>query len=378
MNNINGVYTKLAKHLDKLPGGYPPTDSGVELRILKRLFSEDEAELALHLTLIPEEAKVVARRAKLPTAEAARRLKEMARKGLIFSIELKNRPALFMASQFVVGIWEYHVNDLDPGLIADMRQYIPYLFDKEAWSKSPQLRTIPVGRALPAGAEILDYESAEELIKRQKHILVAPCICRKEHQIAGDGCDRPLETCLVFGAGVFYYERNGLGRRIDVDECLEILKIADKAGLVLQPSNTKKIINICCCCGDCCHVLKTIASFPRPADIAASPFIARADSSQCSGCGVCVDRCQMGALGLDDDELVVLQEHRCIGCGLCVSTCPTGGLSLERKPADQQKPVPNNIIQMSRNLARARGKLNPAGEVVMLLKSKVDRLLARS
>jgi hypothetical protein len=60
-----GIYQKLAKHLDDLPGGFPPTDSGVEMRILKRLFTPKEAELALHLTLIAEEPKVVARRVKI-------------------------------------------------------------------------------------------------------------------------------------------------------------------------------------------------------------------------------------------------------------------------------------------------------------------------
>jgi len=33
--------------------------------------------------------------------------------GLIFSVETKKRPPAYMAAQFVVGIWKYHVNDLD-------------------------------------------------------------------------------------------------------------------------------------------------------------------------------------------------------------------------------------------------------------------------
>ncbi len=56
MLKFQKIYKKLARHLDNLPGGFPPTDSGVELRILKRLFTEEEAELAIRLTLIPEEA----------------------------------------------------------------------------------------------------------------------------------------------------------------------------------------------------------------------------------------------------------------------------------------------------------------------------------
>ena len=40
------IYQQLAQHLDNLPAGYPATESGVELRILQRLFKPAEAELA--------------------------------------------------------------------------------------------------------------------------------------------------------------------------------------------------------------------------------------------------------------------------------------------------------------------------------------------
>ena len=64
------LYERLAKHLDGLPAGFPRTESGVELRILRRVFTPEDAELALHLTLIPEGARVIARRAKIPVKEA--------------------------------------------------------------------------------------------------------------------------------------------------------------------------------------------------------------------------------------------------------------------------------------------------------------------
>ncbi len=370
------VYQKLARHLDKLPGGFPPTESGVELRILRRLFTEEEAALALKCTLIPEEARVIARRAKLEPAEAARRLEEMSRKGLIFRLEYKGT-VMYMAAQFVVGIWEYHVNDLDPELIRDMNQYIPHLFKPEHWKKAPQLRTIPVGRSISAEHAVMPYEQAEELVRQHSKILVAPCICRREHQMVGEGCDKPMESCLVFGAGVDYYERNGLGRRIGVDEALAILKQADKAGLVLQPTNAQKIVNICCCCGCCCQILKTMKRYPKPAELAASPFIVEFDPENCKACGVCLGRCQMDAFSMEDDK-VILDLDRCIGCGLCVSTCPTKSLSLKRKPPQEQPQVPRNNFEALLNLGKARGKLTPATLAVMKLKSKVDRLLAQS
>ncbi len=368
------AYQKLARHLDSLPGGYPPTKSGVEQRILRRLFNQDEALLAVKVTLIPEQAKVIARRAAITPDEAGRRLDEMARKGLIFRYEHQGA-AYYMAAQYVIGIWEYHVNDLDPELIADMNEYIPTLFDMRAWQAAPQLRTIPVGRSLSAEHQVMDYERAEEIVKRQKKLLVAPCICRREHKLKGQGCDKPEETCLVFGMGVDYYENNGLGRRIDVDQALAILKQADKAGLVLQPSNSQKVINICCCCGDCCHVLKSMKRHPRPADLVASPFIARLETDKCTGCGVCVKRCQMEALGMEGEK-AVLAAHRCIGCGLCVGTCPGKALALARKPPERQPRVPKNVVEGALRLGRARGKIKPHTLALAALKSKLDRLLA--
>ena len=62
------IYKRLAEHLDNLPGGFPRTESGVEIRILRRLFTPEDAEFATQLTLIPEEPRVIARRAKIPVS----------------------------------------------------------------------------------------------------------------------------------------------------------------------------------------------------------------------------------------------------------------------------------------------------------------------
>jgi electron transport complex protein RnfB len=369
------IYKKLAKYLDKLPGGFPSTETGVELRILRRLFTPEEAEFALHLTLIPEEPHVIARRARITTEEASRRLEEMAGKGLIYSMGPKRGATKYMASQYVIGIWEYHVNDLDEGLIRDMSEYFPTLMNVETWKKAPQLRTIPVGRSIDVELAVLPYEKAEELVGAHKKFLVAPCICRREHKMVGKGCKKPEESCLVFGTGADYYERNGLGRVIDREEALKILKKADKAGLVLQPSNAQKIVNICCCCGCCCQVLKTLKRYPKPASLFSTPFVATSNSDTCEGCGVCVKRCQMDALRLEDD-VAVLDIDQCIGCGLCVSTCPTESLTLARKPESDQASVPGNMIEAYVKLGRERGKLSKLGLVQMRMKSKLDRLLA--
>ncbi|MCK5097583.1 MAG: 4Fe-4S ferredoxin, partial [Desulfobacteraceae bacterium] len=59
---MTDIYKKLALHLNKTPGGFPETESGVELRILKQLFIEEEAELACSLVMMPEQVKDIAKR----------------------------------------------------------------------------------------------------------------------------------------------------------------------------------------------------------------------------------------------------------------------------------------------------------------------------
>lgn len=362
---MGDVYQELREHLDSLPGGFPATESGVEIRILKRLFSPAEAALAVHLRPKLESAGAIAERAGMNEEEIAPMLLNMAKKGLIFSIETGDRPAAFMAAQFVVGIWEYHVNDLDEAFVRDMQEYLPALA-REAFDHVPQLRTIPVGRSLTAAVEVLPHEQAEALVRKQKKFLVAPCICRKEHQLKGDGCGKLMEACLVFGWGADYYERNGLGRVITLDETLDILRKADEEGLVLQPSNAQEIVNICCCCGDCCQILMNLKRHPSPGAMAASPFAARIDTEACIGCETCIERCQMEALSMVDGH-AVLNADRCIGCGLCVSTCPSGALSLERKPQDSQAAVPKN--QMEAHALRLEARTKAKGD----LKNKLLR-----
>ncbi len=348
------IYKKLAKHLDNLPGGFPSTESGVELRILKRLFTPEQAELALYLTLIPEEPQSVARRAGLSTDETAQRLEEMAKKGLILRQTREPDLVRYMAAQYLVGIWEFQVNNLDKELIQDMDEYHPVLHE-EAW-KVPQLRTIPVGRSVTPQLEVMPYEIAEELVRAQKRFSVGPCICRRSQNIMGKPCDRREESCLGFGAAVDYRVRNGLGREIDLQETLDILKYADEAALVVQPANAKDALWMCLCCSCCCGVLKSLKGHPKPASMTSSPFFASHDPENCQTCGICVDRCQMEALRLEGDT-VLLDSDRCIGCGLCVSTCPTDSLSLVRKPESEQPDVPKNFIDAAFKLGKARGKI---------------------
>lgn len=370
------VYATLAHHLDDLPGGYPPTESGVELRILRRLFTAEEAALALHLTLLPEEAPVIALRAELLVEEAAEKLESLARKGLCYRVQPRDGPPRYMAVQFAIGIWEFHVEDLDEGLVRDFDEYLPTLIDLDVWRKAPQLRTIPVGESIQPNTGIMPHEEAERLVRAHSHFAVAPCICRRERGMVGEGCGKPLESCLSMDSAADFYVRNGLGRTITLEEALRLLVQADEAGLVLQPGNYREAGYMCMCCGDCCAVLRTIRKHSQPAAIVHSAFTAAIDVELCEGCGTCLERCQMDAIELDSGFAMVLKQ-RCIGCGLCVTTCPSGAATLQRRPEEEIPHVPRNTLEMHLRLARARGRL-PAGSLVgMGVRSQIDRVRVR-
>ncbi|WP_372682625.1 ATP-binding protein [Desulfosarcina sp.] len=200
---------------------------------------------------------------------------------------------------------------------------------------------------------VTPYEAAEEIINKQSKIVVSPCICRKEQKMVGKGCDKPEEVCLAFGAGAYYYEQNGLGRSIDKAEALNILKAGVDAGLVLQPGNQQKPLNICMCCGCCCGILKNMKTLDKPAQMVHTNYYAQVDEDLCTACEACVERCQMDAITVDEAALVNLD--RCIGCGLCVTDCPTEAITLGQKAEDNRYLPPKNVFETYMNIAQERG-----------------------
>jgi len=352
---MEDVYKKLALHLDKTPGGFPETESGVELRILKRLFTEEEANLALSLVMMPEPVQAIAQRAGRDPEEIKPLLIEMGKKGLLIHMN-KDGQDTFMQLQFVVGIWEYQVNNLSKELIEDFNEYVPYLIKSQYNHKTQQLRVVPVEKAVNTELNIMDYEQLEDIIKSQSRILVAPCICRKEHEIMGKGLGREMETCLVFGSGAYIYEARGIGRIITQEEALKIIRKGVAQGLVPQPSNSKKPVNICLCCSCCCQILKNIKEFHSPAKIVSSNFQARVDEEECTGCSACEDICPMDAISMDEEKIIsVVNQDRCIGCGLCVTACEFDAMALADKDQSQRIEPPANIIETYMNIAKEKG-----------------------
>lgn len=345
------IYLNLREFLDKLPGSFPATKSGVEIKILKKLFTPEQAHIALKMGRIPESVLVIASRLGMEEAQASEKLEAMAKEGLIYRVRLGDK-AFYMALQFVIGIYEFHLNTLDRELSEMMEEYFPYIGEIWQSTKTKQLRVVPIGSSVDTTHAVSTYNHIRELVKNKKMIAVAPCICQKEHLLMGNTCSRPAERCILFDNAAQYYIENRMGRQVTMEELMTILKMGEEKALVLSPTNAKNIVNICMCCGCCCGVLRILKNFPRPADQVQSPFQANIDPELCTLCGTCQERCQMDAIN-ENGEAFEIDLARCIGCGLCIPTCPSAAISLLENP--EVAPVPNSFMEMLMTIAKERG-----------------------
>lgn len=368
-------YHLLAKYLDTLPAGYPPTSSGVEIQILQKLFTPEEAGLALHLTLLSELPRVIARRAGQPQMHVTELLAEMAHKGLIASSREEDGKTTYAISQFVVGFYEDQVNRLDKEMAELFEAYAPTWFKEGPWKKLPQIRTIPINQAIPLTSEVMPYEQAREILRSKTHIAVRNCVCRQERELLGEGCGKPMETCLSFDNAAENTVETGKGRMISLDDAFEIIEQAEAAGLVLQPANSKNPIFMCACCDCCCGVLRQIKKEDNPGGLVANPYVIQHNPNLCIHCRKCVEICPMDALITGAQEKVHLHQARCIGCGLCISVCPTSAVQITRKTAEEQPRTPNNTTGTYIAISRARGIKNITGLLWRIIKSKLTGLL---
>jgi len=369
------VYINLQRHLDRQAIGFPATKSGSEIRILKHIFTPQEAEIATCLTYKFEPLEMVFKKAGhiVESPEKLAELLDRIEKNGGIESKTKGGQRLYCNAPLVVGMYEFQLGKLTPNFIKDFSEYTS---DKKYGieflsTKLPQMRTIPIAKSIQPQHNVSTFDEVTKLLQQaEAPFVIFDCICRQKKAIGGDPCqvtDRK-ETCFAVGSIAQAFLRSGLGRKITLDESMSILEQNQKQGLVLQPSNTETAEFICSCCGCCCGMLGMHKSLPKPVDFWASNFYAVVDTDSCDGCGNCEKRCQVGAASVSEKkQQSFIDLNRCIGCGVCIPTCPQRALFLKKKSTEVRPPKTREDLYdiiMSHKKGRL-GKLKVTGKLVI-------------
>lgn len=340
------IFRMLQKHLDQFPVGLPATKSGIELKLLKHLFTEEEAFIATNLRWVYNSLNKIYSRLNKPEISIEyleQILENMIKKGTI-KYKIENDKKTYANIPLVVGIYEYQVNKLTQEFLDDFDEYLITTFGAELLgTKISQFRTIPIEQSIAPQQGIANYDEIRQVIMNSKDpIGVTNCLCRQAKDLISQPCKKTSlrESCFYFGLTGQLFINEGWARSINKEEALNILQNAENDGLVLQSGNTKNPEFICTCCGCCCIILTKLQKLPRPTRIIPGNFYSEINPDLCIGCETCIERCQIDAIKLVDNIAKVILK-RCIGCGVCVPTCPEGAIQLKKK--DEENIPPKTI-----------------------------------
>lgn len=355
---MEDIYVKLMKRMDDFPAG--ALESEHLLGILRMIFDEEEAKLAIDLPSGLEELGSIAERTGRDEGELQVILEGMADKGLVFAREKKGK-RYYNLLPLVPGIFEMQFMK---GEVNPHKRKIAELFDKyyyEGWgeqsftSKTALARVMMVEEEIPRSEEVLPYEKVSEFIKDSTYMALTTCFCRHEAELLGKSCGAPKDVCMCFGPFAEFLVERGFARRASKEEVLDALDRAEKASLVHITDNIQEKINfICNCCGCCCGFLGTMTRLNISGAVATSRYIARVEDDMCNGCETCLDVCQMKAIKVEDD-IAVINGEKCIGCGLCVTNCPSLAMSVVAR--EDWKAPAGNIAELGIAVLTGRGKL---------------------
>lgn len=350
----DNTYKNLAGQLDALPNGFPPTDDGRELRLLAKLFPPEQAELAAQLTPSLETVEEIAVRTGREVTGLRDQLKAMSRRGLI-EAGRRDGALAFKLMPFVVGIYEMQVGTMDAELARLFEDYFQRAFGKILAVKPQFHRVIPVYETVRNSMEVRPFESAAEIVDAMQSWGVQDCICRKQKALIGEGCEHPIDVCMVFHPRSNAFENHPVIRPLTHAEAMGTLRRAAEAGLVHSVSNSVEgTYYICNCCTCACGILRGMAELGIANVVASSAFVNQVDEVICNGCEDCIKTCQFDALSMDD-LLAKVNSVRCVGCGVCVLACSTGALGLVRRPEEEVMRIPATPAEWGAQRAAERG-----------------------
>ena len=270
---MNEHYLKLALELDRIPNGFPKTESGVELKLLARLFTPEDADLASKLSLEPKSLEEISEESGLEVAEIKPKLISMVKRGLIDLKREEGRGFVFHLIPMVVGFYERQNAKIDREFAELFEQYYRERFHQTMLTQPSVHRIIPLEKRIPVDIDVMPYEKASTYLDQAQSWGVLDCICRVQKKLIGQGCNHTVRNCLVFSPRPGAFQKSEEIESITHEEALKILADADREGLVHSVNNAQtEVYYVCNCCTCSCGVLRGMVEFGSENSIARSDF----------------------------------------------------------------------------------------------------------
>ncbi len=288
------------------PWATPNRPDAPFVKMLRRLMTQEEAQIALLLTPVPATPEEIAAKAGKKPEEIIPVLEKLVSNGVIFDV-IKGDLHTYNLVPIAPGILEFQMNvrTLDKEMVDLLEEYYYELAEKE-YPNLPvgTMRIIPVAEAIQADDKRCSYEEIMTFINAVDDWAIAPCLCRSMKRAEGEGCGHMLETCMLLGPYADYYVRTGRGRRVTKEELIEILKKTEAEGLVHHVFSFDKGHSeyICNCCGCCCLTTRGVTqqNLGNGGGTTRTNYLAVVDKEKCVACGECVDKCIWQAVKLGD------------------------------------------------------------------------------
>ncbi|MBL7209089.1 MAG: 4Fe-4S binding protein [Dehalococcoidia bacterium] len=367
------IYQRFMDWLKQTWWGLPEADELVPLIMAQ--YTPEEASLLTGMPFSGTNREELAEMKQLDPAELGKRLDELAGKGLVFRTVKGDTIRYSLNDHFFIGRtggWPGRTDERSKTIAPLMNQYYYHgMWDQYNYTHTKGLRALPIQGTIEDTREVLPYEEVVKVLDQHDYFTVTTCPCKHRKNLDPEfpDCKYPTEVCLHFGRLGHYIVENGLGREITRQETEEILRQSAEAGLVHGVSNMQEGPDTICNCDPCCCVqFEAFHKLKHAEGMTPSNYRVRTNDETCIGCGLCVKRCPMDALHLEDfpeakgritvvaadnkelknksGKVSVVDPDLCIGCGVCAYKCPSKSLMLERRETIEHPP--KDILEHTR------------------------------
>jgi len=336
------------------------------------VITPEENEFLLKIGTEPLNYQQISSFSGLPEASFRPYLKTLCEKGLIWTRYTEEDDELYVLAPILLGWFEIFLSDgADTPQKREFAHRVDDLFNswgnfnvfpfRNLWNyhtrkKSRSHKRIVIPQKTNESVETFQVEmhqriktheakiyparSVYELIDEygdKNQIAVVHCFCRQWRKFMGESCrfKHSDESCLVIGEITKYVVNYGVGRHIDKEEALEIIKDVQKKGAVHHVYHEREDLDlpeiaICNCCWDCCGIIGSYNRGLLPMRVRSYYVAQIADESLCTGCGTCIKYCPVRAMSVVNKKSRI-DEAKCIGCGQCEFQCPEGVITLAYK-----------------------------------------------